>query len=454
MKHHFTSRLNNPRLIIVFLGWAMDYRPFEALCADGYDVMVVWDYRTVDLEAELTDGYEEIVIVAWSFGVPAAALFIAGNPSLPVTSRIAVNGTQHPVDNTRGIPEEIFTATLENLSADSLPRFYRRVAGSGASYRSFMNCKPQRDIEELREELAIIASRKPAVIDWDTAYAGRNDLIIPPDNQLAAWHDEASRIIEVPTSHLPDFSLIISDVVTDKALVAERFGKAMESYDNNAQVQHEVVRRLVEMWNPAADMHPDVIEIGCGTGFSTRSYLERITPASLELWDMVISPSLPESAVKVECDAEARLFHTPGCSADIIFTSSTVQWFNSLPAFFRNVSGILRPGGLLVMSTYGPDNFRELHAVLGTESGYPSKEDIAAMLPPSLKVEAMSDGKIVMTFNDTAEMLRHIRSTGVNALSRTVSAASTRSLMRDYPRNAAGKVELTYDPIYFIIKKI
>ena len=439
---------------MVFLGWAMDYRPFETLSADGYDVMVLWDYRSVALDAELTDGYQEIVIVAWSFGVPVASLFIAENPSLPVTSRVAVNGTQHPVDNFRGIPEEIFTATLDNLSADSLPRFYRRVAGSGAAYRAFMSHVPQRDIDGLREELALIASRKAAIVDWDTAYIAENDLIIPTANQHASWRDEAARIITVSSSHMPDFNAIISEAVTDKPLVAERFGKAMSSYDSNAQVQHEVVRRLVEMWNPSSDMHPDMIEIGCGTGFSTLTYLDRMTPHSLELWDLVISPDLPENAVKVECDAEARLFNTPRCSADVIFTSSTVQWFNSLPAFFRNVSEILRPGGLLVMSTFGPDNFRELHTALGTENGYLTKDEISAILPRTLKVEAANDEKIVMTFPDVSAMLRHIRSTGVNALSRSVSAAATRSLMRDYPRTAAGNVELTYAPIYFIIKKI
>ncbi|MDE6416748.1 MAG: hypothetical protein K2K68_06970, partial [Duncaniella sp.] len=91
---------------------------------------------------------------------------------------------------------------------------------------------------------------------------------------------------------------------------------------------------------------------------------------------------------------------------------------------------------------------------LGTENGYLTKDEISAILPRTLKVEAANDEKIVMTFPDVSAMLRHIRSTGVNALSRSVSAAATRSLMRDYPRTAAGNVELTYAPIYFIIKKI
>ncbi len=454
MIQHFISRPHQSRLIMIFLGWAMDFRPFESLRAEGYDIMLLWDYCCDTFDRSTLEGYDEIVVMAWSFGVPAAAKFISENTGLPITSRIAFNGTQHPVDDALGIPQAVFSATLDNLSADSLPKFYRRVAGSGTTFRDFMSRAPQRDIESLRKELTTIAERTDTVIHWDIAYIGKNDLIIPPANQLKAWRNEAARTVVTDSSHLPDFSEIIRQILTDKSLVAERFGRAMSSYDRNAEVQHTVARRLVEMWNPAAEEHPDIIEIGCGTGFSTRLYLKKISPRSLQLWDLVLSPDLPAEAEKVACDAEARLFVTPADSADVIFSSSTVQWFNSLPAFFRNVARVLRKGGRLVMSTFGPDNFRELHSILGTGSGYLSALEIASLLPDTLKVTASREEIITMSFPDTATLLRHISLTGVNALNRTTSPAATRSLLRDYPRSADGSAALTYHPIYLIITRI
>ncbi|MBD5202532.1 MAG: DUF452 family protein [Bacteroidales bacterium] len=454
MKQQFVSREDMPRLIMVFLGWAMDHRPYQNLRIKGYDILLIWDYRDDTFDLTDLDGYEEIIVIAWSFGVPAAARFIAANHSLPITSRVAVNGTQHPVDDELGIPHALFDATLDNLSETSLPRFFRRVAGSGSAFTSFMASAPIRDIEELREELSVIALRTPATIFWDMALIGSHDLIIPPDNQRRSWQKEAGRTVEISSPHQPDFSDVLSHVVTDKSLVATRFGRAMSSYDGNAEVQHEVARRLIDIWNPDENSTPRMIEIGCGTGYSTRLYLNRLKPGSLELWDLVISPSLPDNAVKVECDAESRMFMTPPCSVDVIFTSSTVQWFNSLPAFFRNVKRVLASGGTLVMSTFGPENFAALHAILGTTSGYPSVEEIKAMLPDGLEVTHCTSESVSLPFPDPATMLRHISLTGVNALTRQSSTAATRAILREYPRQTNGTVLLTYNPIYLVIRKL
>ncbi len=69
--------------------------PFATLGREGYDTAVVWDYadpRPVD--PALLSRYAEICVVAWSFGVPYAARFIAGHhDSLPITRCVAVCGT-------------------------------------------------------------------------------------------------------------------------------------------------------------------------------------------------------------------------------------------------------------------------------------------------------------------------------------------------------------------------
>ncbi|MDE5786136.1 MAG: DUF452 family protein [Duncaniella sp.] len=453
MRHHFVVNHNSRKLIVIFAGWAMDFRPFQSLRAEGYDILIVWDYVSTEFNGTVFKGYEEIVITAWSFGVTAASKFIHENPSLPITARIAVNGTQHPVDDSKGIPEAVFNATLDNLSPESLPRFYRRMAGSSASFREFMEICPQRDIASLREELKSIARRDPVIISWDLAITGVDDRIIPHENQLRAWTSEAARTVTLPSPHLPDFSFLLKTYVTDKSLVAQRFGNALNTYDSNAEVQHSIAARLVEMWNPAYTVTPDMIEIGCGTGYSTSLYLRKINPRSLQLWDLTISPNLPENCEKVECDAEARLFTTPSSSADVIFSSSTVQWFNSLPAFFRNASRVLRQGGLLVISTFGPDNFKELNTILASGKKYPSTEEITAMLPDDLEVVRSESELREMKFDDVTAMLRHISLTGVNALSRNASLADTRKIMHDYPRQTDGSVSLIYNPIYLIIKK-
>lgn len=453
MNHQFITHDNNRRLILLFAGWGMDATPFGVLAVPGYDLTVVWDYRSEEFDLDILGGYEEIVVVAWSFGVAAASRFLSASADLPVTSSIAINGTCHPVDDQLGIPEAIFNGTLDGLNERNLLKFYHRMAGSRARFEQFMLTPPQRDIEGLKDELRAIASKEPAIVKWDVAVVSENDRIIPAANQHRAWADEACRVISVDGDHLPDFQTMLTSLLTDKQLVASRFRRAMESYDDNADVQHSISRHLVELWNPEPGSAPDVIEIGCGTCRSTRCYHSIVRPRSLRLWDFNISDPLPQAIAK-ECDAESEIIKTDTESADVIFSASTIQWFNSLPSFFRNAARVLRKGGLLVVSTFGPDNFSELHQAGGATPRYPSLDEVFAMLPPSLAVVKTEQTRITLDFDTAADVLRHIRLTGVNAVSRDFSTASTRSLMRDYPTTPDGRVTLTYHPIYLILRKL
>ena len=60
---------------MLFAGWAMDGNIFDGLSHDGYDMLAVWDYNDECLEADLS-GYDEICILAWSYGVYFAGRFI------------------------------------------------------------------------------------------------------------------------------------------------------------------------------------------------------------------------------------------------------------------------------------------------------------------------------------------------------------------------------------------
>ena len=115
MKQTLLSDQNSERALLFFAGWGMDEKPFASLVVAGYDLWLVWDYRDMTLGCGDFVRYREIVVVAWSFGVPAAARFIEGNQSLNITLKLAVNGTLFPVDDRMGIPQTIFDGTRANL---------------------------------------------------------------------------------------------------------------------------------------------------------------------------------------------------------------------------------------------------------------------------------------------------------------------------------------------------
>lgn len=431
----------------------------------GYDVAVVWDYRDMSAPwVERIAGYGEIVVLAWSFGVHAASRFMDRHTGLNITARLAVNGTLFTADDSRGIPRAIFDATLAGLSERSVTKFNMRMCGGSAAYKVFSVCAPDRDVDGLRDELAAFDTDAAPHMLWDKAFVSRGDLIIPPDNQLRAWADDAVQAITIDGPHLPDFNGLLRRSLTDKSHVEQRFRKAQSTYDDNASEQYSSASRLLTLTSAhISGPAESILEIGCGTGRFTDMALTHFNPAHASLWDLHIAPQIEtlsrnhrEVDISIRsCDAETEITGVNDNSYDLVVSASTVQWFNSLRAFLLHASRILRHSGTIALSTYGPATMREIHLALGTESRFPSIDHIRRMLPPTLEVLELCEEMHVTRFNTPLDVLRHMSRTGVNGTSPAdcSNTAAVNRLLKDYPLDKEGKAPLTYHPIYIILRK-
>lgn len=202
MKQLFIKKENSPRLLLFFAGWGSDENLFRRTVAEGYDCLLCFDYRTLEFDYSLLDGYREIRLLAWSMGVWVAGQILSGR-TYPWEMKLAVNGTPFPIDDRRGIAEAVFHGTLENFSDAALARFRRRICGGAGQVREFLSHQPYRTTEELGAELAAleyeVGQVQPAAFVWDKAIIGLCDKIFIPANQRAAWTD--TEVMEVEAEH-------------------------------------------------------------------------------------------------------------------------------------------------------------------------------------------------------------------------------------------------------------
>lgn len=483
---------NAPRLIIIFLGWGVRPEAFARLRKSGYDLLLLADYDSTAaenaerivgrIEQERGTRYVEVVLIAWSFGVRVAADFLS-KTALPVSMRLAVGGSLWHVDDERGIPKKIFDATLGTLSADSIRKFLLRTAGSKRAFEEFFSAEDIDDarLNELREQLqwfGSLPSCGESLACWDRAIICENDRIFPAANLRNAWRDVDVHLI-AGGSHLPDFQKILDDFVIDKCKVDSRFTEASDTYSGNAEVQLKVAKRLagyllshISAENISAENKCtagsalSILEVGCGSGDFTRQYLpellpeaERVTLSDLHCDARLRQQFAGSNVAFVEADADSVIF-TEECLSgedyDLILSSSMLQWLNSPANFIRRCAGALRPGGLLLLSLYGPATFRELSASLGIGLKYPSLAALTKVgTEAELRLLDMAEQTLTLRFANAAEVMRHLRLTGVNALPVKPSTASLRRLMLDWPSvdNATGEALLTFNPLYFVFQK-
>lgn len=208
MEYAYTTN-NNQKLLLFFHGWGGHPQMMHHLTlSDDYDLLICYDYRNDELPQEivtLITQYQEINVVAWSFGVWMAA-YTCQRYNFPITSAIAYNGTLYPVDEQFGIAPHIAHATLEQLTETSLKKFRRRMMG-GLDGLKKLSEHPQnlRPADELYGELEALythfAELKVPYHFYQSAVIGSHDMIFPAKAQLTAWQKDKAEIANIEAPH-------------------------------------------------------------------------------------------------------------------------------------------------------------------------------------------------------------------------------------------------------------
>jgi malonyl-CoA O-methyltransferase len=253
----------------------------------------------------------------------------------------------------------------------------------------------------------------------------------------------------------------------DKALLRDAFNKAADSYDTHAVLQREVARRMVERLDYIRLAPADVLDIGSGTGYSAELLLGRYPEARVLGLDMACQ--LLEHAVRREA---LRQRFVPLCadmeavpladhSVDMVFSSLALQWSDDPAVVFREIARVLKPGGLLMFATFGPDTLHELRASWQAVDGHVhvnafiDMHDLGdALLACGLAQPVVDTDHFTLTYDTTGALLKDLKAIGVRNCNHGRRRGLTgrqrlESMQRAYERfRSDGRLPATYEVIY------
>ncbi len=219
------------RGVVVFAaGWAgSDELARHLTLPEGYDLLCLFDYRALPSAAEVGELYAQIAhyrhkhLIAWSFGVWAAAQIFGSSPfdqSGYWTTATAINGTPLPINDDYGIPLRAFAVTVRSIGGAGTGKFLERMCGTPEILREYYRHRSTRPLEEIYDELlslqhealAIGSGALPAPGFWTAAVVGGRDAIFPPENMARYWAEAGIPVTTVET--MPHYPLSDQNILT------------------------------------------------------------------------------------------------------------------------------------------------------------------------------------------------------------------------------------------------
>lgn len=227
----------------------------------------------------------------------------------------------------------------------------------------------------------------------------------------------------------------------DRKDVRRAFDRAARDYDAAAVLQREVGERLLERLDLTTVVPQRILDVGCGTGRPTRALVERYPAAQVVGAD--IAPNMLKLAgerpwyqpwkktASFTC-ADATALPFASSSFDILYASLVLQWCEDLDATLLEWRRLLKPHGLLLFSTLGPDTLKELRAAWSEVDGFNhvnrflDMHDIGdALIRAGLVEPVMDVEQVTLTYPDAQGLMRDLKRIGAH----NVTAGRGRGLM-------------------------
>ncbi len=268
--------------------------------------------------------------------------------------------------------------------------------------------------------------------------------------------------------------------MTVKQAIRRAFERAAPTYAAAATLQKEIARRLDDHLDEMKIQPARILDAGCGPGIGFDHLRARYPQAELIGLDLAqamlqqarghaappslfgrlakLWQSVPE--VRYVCgDIEALPLAKD--SVDLIWSNLALQWATDLPNALRQLHRVLRPEGLLLFSTFGPDTLKELRAAFTGLDGYGhvnrfiDMHDIGDMLVHAGFAHPVMEMELItVTYPDLKGVLRELKEIGAHTVVEgqrpgLMGRREWRQLSENYERfRCEGRLPASFEVVY------
>lgn len=252
----------------------------------------------------------------------------------------------------------------------------------------------------------------------------------------------------------------------DRSRIAQAFSRAAGDYEQTAVLQRQVGDELLTRLTVVTSEPVRVLDVGAGSGRLTGLLKKRWPKAEVIAVDLALG-MLREARRnsgwlrpfrRVAGDAQALPF--ADASVDLVVSNLCLQWCE-LKATIHEFRRVLRPGGWLLFTSFGPDTLKELRSAWRAADGrahvhvFLDMHDVGDAVLAQGFVDPMFDvERYTLTYADARALMRELKTIGAgNALGErtrglTGRSAFTRMLAAYEDLRVEGRLPASYEVIF------
>jgi malonyl-CoA O-methyltransferase len=253
----------------------------------------------------------------------------------------------------------------------------------------------------------------------------------------------------------------------DPTQVRRSFDKAARTYDGASAVATEIRNRLLERLDIVRLQPQAILDLGAGTGHSSKALRHRYRGAEVIALDL--SPGMLARAERRQAwlrrfdpvIADAHRLPVKDASVELVFSNLMLEWCHDPDAVFQEIRRVLKPGGLLTFTTLGPDTLRELREGWRKVDAYTrvhrfiDMHDLGdALMRAGLAEPVMDTERLTVTYPDLGALLKELTDSGssnvAHGRARGLTTKARLERLREVVRGepSAGALPVSVEVVY------
>ena len=196
------------------------------------------------------------------------------------------------------------------------------------------------------------------------------------------------------------------------------FDRRARDYESHAAIQTEVAERLLGRLDGLRFEPARILDIGCADARQCLNLRRRFPKAEVIGIDRSAGMLARAKTRRRWWRRDFELLRADGGrlplaadSVDLVYANLSLSWMGDMPAALHSWRRVLRPGGLALVSAFGPDTLSEQRAALETPGLFlPDVQRLGSMLVQAGFSEPVLDTDWITTVHpDRAALLDELR---------------------------------------------